>query len=263
MSILDIGQSFGEDSALNNTKMQEMIEAVSEKVIAYRIDKSLLLQNFGGSSSEIIYALRGYLQNKKIWLKLKQQELVKMKKDDVLRFVQFKDENEFKGLNPTKTLPGETPFLETVLMYGKKKKETVQEPSSKPAENKKPDEPKKKPCFRELPKRVNKEEKEEKDYTGILGFGTQRLVPSKRLTQGMNQTQIRGMLTLKGIAENAKSGGKANQDQKEDFSKEAISKFQNSVMNADPEIAQKKNEQAPNGPNVFRKLQMPNVGLKK
>lgn len=243
-----------------------MIEAVSDIVEVYKISKSLLLQFFGGSASEVIYAIRGHLQNKKNWLIMKQQEIARMKKEDVLRFVQFKDENEFKGLNPVKDQPGETPYLKSMLLYGNDKKGTNETPQkSKSAipgitpENGKPEkkeEQKKRSCLRELPKMRENEDSEDKKYDKLMGHGTMRLVASNRMEKGLTQEQMRGYLTLRGIAQDIKGGAKTNQDQKGDFRKESINKFKNSVMSADPEIANKAPPAAPGGGmSFFRKMQ--------
>jgi len=274
----DVGQSFGEDSALNGCKSQEVIEAASDTVETYRVSRSMLLQYFGGSASEVIYAIRASIQAKKNWLQLKLLQLAGMKKEDLLKAGAFKDELECKGLNPTKTIPGETPYLKSVQTYGRDMKPTieplpkqkVEEEKGPPASGEEiPTAPPKvelKPKSRaELMRKLERpsEGGEDKKYDTVMGFGTMRLVASDRMKE-LNPRQMNGLVTLRSIAQDVKAGGKQKTEGRGEFNKETVKRFQNTVMMADPAIAEKTKEalKAPSaaGGNLFRKMLNINAG---
>ena len=120
----DVGQSFGEDTALNSTKSQEVIEVVSEKAEVYRIKKEFLVKEFseevpdypGCKSNKVIDALRAEIQAKKNWIQLKFTRLSKLNQAELLAQSALKDEAEFRGLMPTKEVPTEIPYLKMMQM---------------------------------------------------------------------------------------------------------------------------------------------------
>eukprot|EP01022_Parablepharisma_sp_SALTPOND_P012672 TRINITY_DN1635_c0_g1_i1.p3 TRINITY_DN1635_c0_g1~~TRINITY_DN1635_c0_g1_i1.p3 ORF type:complete len:364 (-),score=47.41 TRINITY_DN1635_c0_g1_i1:5498-6589(-) len=250
---LGIGQAFGEDSALNSSKAQETVEAESEKVEAYKISKSMLLQYFGGSASEVIYAVRAGVQAKKNWIHLKLQQLASARKEDLAEAGLFRDETEYRSLNPSKTVPGEVPYLKMVQTYGKPaagsmlkldkmEEQKAPEPVARPP-------PAPKPEFRPKPRNefmVEKAPNEEHRDDKLRGFGTMRLVASDRM-KNINSQQMKSLIALRSIAHDVKTGGKMKQEPKTDFNRDSLKKFQNTVMMADPAIAEKAKDGA-NGP---------------
>lgn len=280
---LDVGQSFGEDSALNGTKSQEIIETVSDKTEAYRISKTMLLQYFGGSASEVIYAIRAGSQAKKNWVQLKLQQLANVKKEDLMKHVQFKDETEYKGLNPAKSIPGETPYLKAVQTYGRESKIQA-EPMHKPKQEEEKTAastsakvepmatdatPKDPPAAPPAPPKLEfksirprpdlskrTEVNEDKKYDRVMGFATNKFLASDRLKE-LSSQQMKGLTALRTIAQDVKGGGKQKPDPKASFKKESISKFQSTVMMADPAIVEQAKQAAKLAPNsnLFKKMQ--------
>ncbi len=275
MCTLGVGQAFGEETALNGGKSTEVIEAESDQVEAYRISKSMLLQYFGGSASEVIYAIRAGAQAKRNWIQMKLQQLGSAKKDDLLKAGLLCDETEYKSLKPVKTMPGEVPYLKMVQTYGKPSADSTprslkvggvsptaaatkveeEKVGAEPVTSFKPP-PAPKPTTRRpmmntfmIEKAPNEEHKDD----SIRGFGTMRLVASDRM-KNITPQQMGGLVALRKIAQDVKSGGK-KQDPKADFDKESVKNFQNKVMMADPAIAEKaKASAAGSGANFFKKM---------
>jgi len=249
---LGIGQAFGEDSALNSIRSQEAVEAESETVDVYKISRAMLLQYFGGSASEVIYSIRAGVQAKRNWIQLKTKQLANAKKEDLLKAGMLRDESEIKLLKPTMSVPGEVPYLKMVQTYGKV---TIDSGKTKPAKQEEDknatraeEEPKLVPPPAPKPQprvtqrntfMVGKAPDEEYKDNSVRGFGTMRLVPSNRLNNITNPQQMRGLDKLRIIANNIKSGGVQMPSGKTNFDKESVKKFQNTVMMADPAIAEK------------------------
>ena len=276
---LGVGQVFGEDSALNGWKSQETVEAESDKVEAYKISKVMLMQYFGGSASEVLYAIRAGVQAKKNWIQLKIQQIATAKKEDLLKSGLLRDEGEYKIQKPTKTIPGEIPYLKMVQTYGKPTVDPITPKSklTKPEDDKTKFEsavataaaavaasdPSPAPPHAPKPESRSKArnafmigkapDEEHKDDT-LRGFGTMRLVASDRM-KTITPQQMRGLAALRTIAQDVKSGGKQKQEPNADFNKDSVKKFQNTVMMADPAIAEKAKEtaKAPSA-NFFRKM---------
>ncbi len=231
------------------------MEAASDVVEAYRVSKSMLLQYFGGSASEVVYAIRAALQAKKNWQQLKVQQIASLKREELHKLVQFKDESETKGLNPTKTVPGETPYLKTMQTYGSalrpaegehtfkhksEEEKSVPEPDAKPAAPPKMD---LRPRPRaELMRRMEHGNEDHK-HDSASAFATMRLVASDRMKE-LNSQQMKGLIALRSIAQDVKSG-KSRAEGKGEFNHDTVKRFQKTVMMADPAIAEKVHE----GPN--------------
>lgn len=256
---VSVGQSFGEDSGLNGNKVQETVQAESEVVEAYKISKSMLLQYFGGSSSEILYSIRANIQTKKNWNQLKITQYSSMKKEDLMNANLLVDNDIYKELNPTKTLPGEVPYLKMTQTYGKPSKETVlkltkeEEAKAKEAVLPPPPKPEMRPRARNDFMVGKAPDEEYKDNT-LRGFGTMRLVASDRM-KNITSQQMRGLVALRSIAQDVRSGTK-RQDNAGGFDKSSLKKFQDSVTMADPAIAAKAkaNPSGDSGLNMFKKM---------
>lgn len=259
LSIIGVGQSFGEDSGLNENKVQETVQAESEIVETYKISRAMLLQYFGGSASEVIYSIRANLQAKKNWNQLKLAQYNSMSKDKLIKENVLVDEDAYNELEPTKTVPGEVPYLKMVQTYGKPSVEAAMKLTKE--EEKKAEEavlpPPPKMELRPKPRNefmVAKAANEEVKNDTLRGFGTMRLVPSNRM-QHMTQEKMRGLETLRNIAQERRTGG-AKPGPKANFDQGSIKKFQNSVMMADPAILANKSKatEGSSGLNLFRKM---------
>jgi len=259
LCVIGVGQAFGEDSGLNENKVQEAVQAESEVVETYKISRQMLLQYFGGSASEVLYLMRATLQAKKNWNQLKIIQYNATSKEDLIEENVLIDEESYKKLKPTMSVPGEVPYLKMVQTYGKPSVETItkltkeEEKKAETAVLPPPPKMESRPEARNEFMVAKAPNEEYKDNT-LRGFGTMRLVASDRMKH-ITPQQMKAMAVLRGIAD-IRNPGKVNQEPKADFDKRSVKKFQETVMMADPAIVTRGNSKPePNsGLNLFRKM---------
>ncbi len=256
------GESFGEDSALNNARCTETVEA-AESVETYKISQEKLWKFFGGSGSEVIYALRAILQTKKNWMQLKIRQVSgTTTKDQLVPFLC--DESVRLGLAPAHAFVRETPFLQAIqnsvspknstenvaaaaaaALADPKEPAAVHEEDKAPAAKVEAGPPKMKGRMelRQLPRSIKRDEAEdgEKKYDRVMGFETRRVRADEKRLTNMTTKQLDGLGKLRWISNDLKKGGSGEKETgKTDYKKSSLMKFQDRVTMADPIIAEKR-----------------------
>lgn len=120
LGTLKRGDSFGEQSALNDLPNPYTVEAWTNEVHLYKILRGHLIQYFGGVQGDPVMQLRAQILLKHNWLRGKVEYIRDLvfnaqdsgHLDDVLiHDLEFRNEEEAQKLRPTKTNPKEVPFI--------------------------------------------------------------------------------------------------------------------------------------------------------
>ena len=113
------GDSFGEESSLNDCPNPYSVEALTQEVHLYKILRGHLIQYFGGVTGDPVTQLRVQIVLKTNWLRGKldfiRDFLINADQQgnltDTLSQIEFRNDDEAAKLRPTKTNPKEVPFI--------------------------------------------------------------------------------------------------------------------------------------------------------
>jgi len=100
---LKIGDTFGEESAIEDMPNPWTVEVTSKSAEIYKIHRSNFVQHFGGLDGAPAMHLRSQSLVRSNWLKMKIAFLKKMSAAK-LATLEFRDEDEFKKLAKTATI---------------------------------------------------------------------------------------------------------------------------------------------------------------
>ena len=107
---MKLGEHFGEQSAFNDLPNPYTIEALTPKVELYKIHRANFIQYFGGLGGEPLAAIRASIVLKHNWLRMK-LDFLKTFTEEQLSQLEYRNEEEFVKLRPTRQLVKEIPYI--------------------------------------------------------------------------------------------------------------------------------------------------------
>lgn len=100
---LKVGDTFGEESAIEDMPNPWTVEVTSKSAEIYKIHRSNFVQHFGGLDGAPAMHLRSQSLIRNNWFKMKMSFLRKMSATKIAS-LEFRDEEEYKKLNKTASI---------------------------------------------------------------------------------------------------------------------------------------------------------------